>query len=263
MNLRTMKSYLSAALLLLATMGVAHAQCDTLSVDFGEASWGLAPDGLTTFFDTAYVDVEYADEIHLLVPTTASEVDSTIALDAPIDSVVISGVVLLDTLSGAVLTFEEVGLTYICNNFGDCADPCTFLSGSQYCANFEGTPTVSGDFVLSMEVEVWVTIFGFPISQPFSFDGFPFPIVGNAIDHVDELNQGVRVFPNPVQGQVSLSGARGAQAVLRGMDGRSLRQFEVTDDRMQLDLGGIPDGLYVLHLTGAGKDEVIRLVVQH
>ena len=89
-----MKAFLPAVMLLLATAGVAHAQCDPMSVDFGEATWGLAPDGETTFFDTAYVDVAYADEVHLLVPSFAIDVVPDTPLNAPIDSVVIEAVLL-------------------------------------------------------------------------------------------------------------------------------------------------------------------------
>ena len=32
--------------------------------------------------------------------------------------------------------------------------------------------------MLSLEVEVWATVFGFPLATPFSFSGFPFPIAG-------------------------------------------------------------------------------------
>ena len=65
-------------------------------MDFGTEPWGLAPDGEETFFDAAEIDVPYTDDVHLLVPSTASEVVPDTPLDAPIDSVVISAVLLVD-----------------------------------------------------------------------------------------------------------------------------------------------------------------------
>ena len=258
-----MKAYLPAALLLLATASVASAQCDPMSVDFGEATWGLAPDAETTFFDTAYVDIAYADEVHLLVPSFAIDVVPDTPLNAPIDSVVIEAVLLVDTLAGDTLTFEEVGLEYICNNNGDCADPCTFLGGGQYCASFVGTPIVEGNYVLSMEVAVWATVFGFPLATPFSFDGFPFPILGDTVDNVEEWNTAIEAYPNPVRDRLTVKGATGAVASLRSLDGRVLRSEALTSGVAELDFSSVPNGIYFLTLVGEGVDEVQRLVVQH
>ena len=108
-----------------------QAQCDPEAVDFGEESWGLSPDAETTFFDTAYVGLDYVDEVHLLVPSFAIDVVPDTPLNAPIDSVVIEAVLLVDTVSGDTLTFEDAGLEYVCNNNGDCVDPCTFLGGGR------------------------------------------------------------------------------------------------------------------------------------
>ena len=195
----------SAAVLFVAAS--VHAQCDPQSVDFGEESWGLSPDAETTFFDTAYVGLDYADEVHLLVPSFAIDVVPDTPLNAEIDSVVIEGVVLVDTLAGDTLTFEEAGLQYTCNNNGDCADPCTFLGGEQYCADFSGVPVVTGNYILSLEVSVWATVFGFPLATPFSFDGFPFPIL-DPTSSVEALALAqLSVYPNPASEVLTLSGA--------------------------------------------------------
>ena len=76
--------------LTLASCLTVSAQCDPLEVDFGEEPWGLAPDGVETFIDPAEISVPYTDDVHLLVPSMASEVVPETPLDAPIDSVVIS-----------------------------------------------------------------------------------------------------------------------------------------------------------------------------
>ena len=148
--------------------------CDGSSVDFGEAAWGHVPDGEQTFFDSAYVNVAYNDDVHLLVPSFASDLEPETPLDAPIDSVVIIAVLLVDTLNGDTLTFAELGLDYECNNLGDCTDPCTFLGGGQYCASFSGVPNQTGEYILSMQVNVWATVFGFPLVTPYSLIEMPF-----------------------------------------------------------------------------------------
>ena len=99
---------LAASCVMLVLACSLQAQCDPEAVDFGEATWGLSPDGETTFFDTAYVSVAYVDEVHLLVPSFAIDVVPDTPLNAPIDSVVIEAVLLVDTVAGDTLTFEDV-----------------------------------------------------------------------------------------------------------------------------------------------------------
>lgn len=256
-----LKSILRGAALALAALVCVSisAQCDPAAVDFGEEPWGLAPDGEVTFFEPASVGVAYTDDVHLLVPSFASEVVPETPLDAPIDSVVIVEVLLVDTISGDTLDFVDAGLEYACNNLGDCTDPCTFLGGGQYCATFTGVPSISGEFMLSLEVEVWATIFGFPLATPFSFSGFPFPISDgtNNVDAADVAK--TQAYPNPTAGAFVLDGAVGCQAVLRSTDGQLVRQWRVNSLREQVEMTGCAPGVYFLELTAEGRREVLRL----
>lgn len=240
-----------------------QAQCDPEAVDFGEEPWGLAPDGEETFFEVAEVGVAYADDVHLLVPSFASEVVPETPLDAPIDSVVISMVLLVDTITGDTLLFTDAGLEYACNNLGDCTDPCTFLGGGQYCAAFTGTPTVAGDYMLSLEVEVWATVFGFPLATPFSFSGFPFPILGETNGVVLNDAEEAQVYPNPNRGQFTLSGAAGCEAALWSMDGQCVRNWSVMNAQESVEMNGLAEGLYYLEVIGVSRREVLRVAVTH
>ena len=245
--------------LTLASCITVSAQCDPLEVDFGEEPWGLAPDGVETFFDAAEISVPYTDDVHLLVPSMASEVVPETPLDAPIDSVVISAVLLVDSIAGDTLDFADVGMAYECNNLGDCTDPCTFLGGEQYCASFTGVPTVAGDFMLSLEVEVWATVFGFPLAAPFSFSGFPFPIAGEVNGVEDAKAAAPRAYPNPSNGQFVLQDAQGSTAVLRALDGQSIRTWQVNSSAEQVSMDGLSPGVYFLELVAKGRREVLRV----
>lgn len=246
------------ALTLVACLTVS-AQCDPLEVDFGAEPWGLAPDGEETFFDAAVIAVPYSDDVHLLVPSMASEVVPETPLDAPIDSVVISAVLLVDSISGDTLDFAEVGMEYLCNNLGDCTDPCTFLGGEQYCASFTGTPTVAGEFMLSLEVEVWATVFGFPLATPFSFSGFPFPISDGTSSVGEDFQVAPRAYPNPSNGVFTLTGAEGSSAVLRALDGQQIRSWNVNSTMEQVSLDAMAPGVYFLELVAEGRREVLRV----
>lgn len=253
----------AASFAVLFSAVAAHAQCDPLSVDFGAESWGLSPDAETTFFDTAYVGLDYVDEVHLLVPSFAIDVVPDTPLNAEIDSVVIEGVVLVDTLAGDTLAFEEAGLQYSCNNNGDCVDPCTFLGGEQYCADFSGIPVVTGNYILSLEVSVWATVFGFPLATPFSFDGFPFPILDptNSVEAL-ALAQ-LSVFPNPATDAFTLSGAEGAEVRMVSAQGDLLRHWKGVSSRENLSCDGLSNGLYFLHIQRGEGREVRRVLIQH
>lgn len=260
-----MKISFRRLLAILPLMGgvAALAQCDPLEVDFGGEPWGLAPDGVETFFEPAELGVSYTDDVHLLVPSYASEVVPDTPLDAPIDSVVISAVLLVDTLSGDTIMFSDAGLDYACNNLGDCADPCTFLGGGQYCAAFTGVPTVAGSFMLTLEVEVWATVFGFPLATPFSFSGFPFPIAGE-VDGVEaHAAHRPTVFPNPAQGWMMLQGAQGMDATLWSLDGQRITAWNVSSMEERVQLEDVPAGLYALELVSSGRREVLRVSVSH
>ena len=251
-----------SAVALLALVGTINAQCDPESVDFGEATWGLNPDGETTFFDTAYVGLAYSDEVHLLVPSYAADVVPDTPLNAPIDSVVIQAVVLLDTLAGDTLTFEDVGLEYVCNNSGDCVDPCTFLGGGQYCATFSGLPSVEGDFVLSMEVNVWATVFGFPLATPYSFDGLPFPIIDPTSSVGEHDFAGLTMFPNPANDFFILDGAEGAMVQLMSAEGRLVKEWLEESSMATVSCDGWCEGVYFLRILKGEAVQVRRLLVQ-
>lgn len=259
MNSLTLRS--TAMVLAVLVSNLLAAQCDPESVDFGESPWGLAPDGVDTFFEVAELGVDYLDEVHLLVPSFASEVVPDTPLDAPIDSVVIAAVLLVDTLTGDTLDFSDAGLDYVCNNLGDCADPCTFLGGGQYCATFSGLPSIAGDFMLSLEVEVWATVFGFPLATPFSFSGFPFPILGE-VDGIDvDGANGFSVYPNPTAGDFTVDGVLGGKALLYSMDGRLLRQWNFANQRQRLSVTDLPAGIYMLGVAAEDRYDVLRLSI--
>ena len=239
-----------------------QAQCDPDAVDFGEETWGLNPDGETTFFDGAILGVAYTDDVHLLVPSFAIDVVPDTPLNAPIDSVVIESVVLVDPLTSESVTFAEVGLEYSCNNNGDCVDPCTFLGGGQYCATFSGVPTVSGEFELAMEVNVWSTVFGFPLATPFSFDGLAFSIVDPANSVNEQGAFGLSAYPNPASDQFTLVGTEGVKMQLMGAEGRLIKAWTATSSQTTLACDDWAEGVYFLRMEKGEAVQVRRLLVQ-
>jgi hypothetical protein len=150
------------------------AQC-TADFDFpADATFGLSPDPLLeeTFSD-GYFGEEYADTLHILVPTSA---DDLVGIPLPVDSVVVQSISLIGE-SGESLLISEVGLELTPNNNGDSGNPYAFLGGMQYCATLSGIPDTTGFFFASINVVGWASLFGSSISEEVPFEGYSLTII--------------------------------------------------------------------------------------
>ena len=253
-------SFLATLLLSMA----ATAQCEP-DFDFGTAEWGASPDAsVGEQFDTAFVDVPYADVFHVLVPTDASAIDPMFQL--PLDSVILTSVVLTDTTSLEQYSLEDIGLEIVCNNLGSSPNPCTLIAGAQYCASLEGTPTSGGVFQMSLDVEAWVTVFGVGVAQPYSFAGYILDVIGEStIDVSDVLAAEWNVFPNPANDVLTIEkGSADAWVKVFNIAGQemnleSLRQ----SSRLTVNTANWPNGLYFVSCQSNDGVSTRRVVIQH
>jgi hypothetical protein len=147
--------------------------------DFGGASFAYEPDGVTTQLETAVVGASYADVLHVLWPTLASDIVPDTPVDAPIDSVLISSVSIVDISTGDTLELDAVGLTLDCAQAEESVPDCAFFGGEQACIALSGIPLIPGEFLLLVETEMWATVFGFPLATPFAFSEWPLTIVAS------------------------------------------------------------------------------------
>ena len=176
---------LAASLLLCVTLG-ANAQC-TIDYDFGESTFGVSPDpNLGETFVTGMLDEPYYDVLHILIPTSAADIDDQFPPTLPIDSVVVeeNGVVFTDTVTSETFLPEEIGLSLVYNNNGDSGNESSFLGGQQYCASIQGTPDRAGIYRISIDVLGWATIFT-PFNAPYTFDNFTLRVNCPVVEGVD------------------------------------------------------------------------------
>lgn len=191
---------------LLASFAAA-AQC-VADYDFGTAPFGVSPDPLLgESFEQAVLNVAYEDVIHIKVPTSAADIDPTFPAAAPIDSITLVGVSLVDLNTAMTYDVEEIGLSIVCNNNGDSVDPCTFYGGTQYCASLEGTPTIAGEFQLIIDVIGYTTIFGIVVPQEVSFDQYNFSVLdpNNVEDQIAFALGMEQNSPNPFSKNTSIA----------------------------------------------------------
>ena len=254
--------YLFAALV--AATSWASAQCEP-DFDFGEAEWGASPDAsVGEQFDTAYVDIPYADVFHVLVPTDASAIDPMFQL--PLDSVILVDVTLTDTTTLETYTLEDIGLEIVCNNLGSSPNPCTLIAGAQYCASLEGTPTSGGVYQMSLDVQAWVTVFGVGVAQPYAFAGYILDVVGESSNGVQVAETATwKAYPNPVQDQLIVE-TPSADALIQvhNLAGQAMPLLtSVQSNRVTIQTSHWPNGLYfVSHQDPTGMS-TRRVVVQH
>jgi hypothetical protein len=163
-----------------------YAQC-TIDYDFGESTFGVSPDpNLGETFVTGMLDEPYYDVLHILIPTSAADIDDQFPPTLPIDSVVVeeNGVVFTDTVTSETFLPEEIGLSLVYNNNGDSGNESSFLGGQQYCASIQGTPDRAGIYRISIDVLGWATIFT-PFNAPYTFDNFTLRVNCPVIEGVD------------------------------------------------------------------------------
>ena len=184
MNSFFSKSLIGSAFLCLAVS--ASAQC-TIDYDFGESTFGVSPDpALGETFVVGMLDEAYYDVLHILIPTSAADIDDQFPPTLPVDSVVVAenGVVFTDTVTNETFLPEEIGLSLAYNNNGDSGNESSFLGGQQYCASIQGTPDRAGIYRISIDVLGWATIFT-PFNAPYTFDNFTLRINCPVIEGID------------------------------------------------------------------------------
>lgn len=263
---RMNKFYIGSLVGLLSVALSASAQCEP-DFDFGEAMWGASPDAsIGEQFDTAYVDVPYFDVFHVLVPVDASAIDPNFPL--PLDSVILVSTTLVDTTSLETMGLPDIGLEIICNNLGASPDPCTLISGAQYCASLEGTPTTPGVFQMSLDVMAYVTIFGVAVGQPYQFSGYILDVVGEGNPDGIEESSAIQweLIPNPAEEYFQVQNIQpGSDIVIRDVSGRIV-DTEVSWNRESNALfqtSSWPNGIYLISVQHSLGIQTQKLVVQH
>ena len=249
---------------LVALSSTVFAQCEA-DFDFGDVEYGAYPDAsVGEQFDTAFVGVPYLDVFHVLVPEDASAIEPTITF--PLDSVILVSASLIDTVTLQALDFSDVGLEIVCNNNGTSPDPCTLIAPGQYCANLEGTPTVTGVYQMTLNVLAYVTVFGQAVGQPFDFTGYILDIKEGEVNNIQEAKAATAaLYPNPANEQVYLSFDESTGVRWRVLDitGREIQSGITTGNMAQWSVADWTDGVYFVSWSDQGNTTTRRLVVQH
>jgi len=241
------------------------AQC-TADFDFGTSLYGASPDATVgEQFDTAFLNEFYEDIFHVLVPVDASAIDPAFTL--PLDSIILTTATLTDPNTGSSFSFSDVGLEIVCNNNGVSSNPCSFHGGGQYCAVLTGTPNQTGVFDMTLDVQAYVTVFGIPIPQPYSFSGYVLTIEDNGavigVAESDSALPSLALFPNPSDDWVTVSTVHANRLAVSDLTGRVVYETILNENRShRFQVLGWSPGVYVVAVEGHGGVHCTQLVVQ-
>ena len=211
-------------LFLLAYSACYSAQCD-IDFDFGDAGFGVSPD-ITAgeLLVDGTLNEPYFDVLHILIPATAADIDSTYPPTLPVDSVIVlgdivaedgtlSGIVFTDTVTNEVFHAQEIGLEVLFNNNGDSPNVNTLLGGEQYCAAIQGTPSRPGVYRISIDMLAWATIFT-PFNSPWTLENLLLQVQSEASPSLcqadfDFMGASIGISPDPALGEYPAPGVMG------------------------------------------------------
>lgn len=167
--------------------GTCNAQCtpgDSLSCPDPENNGEVCPELLPN----AMVNQTYQQEFTILAPPAYHDSATSITID-------LHHIKLLDVGN------LPPGITWVSNT-----DDSVFMVGTYYCVLMEGTPSVTGEYPLEIQVEVYINFFGTPILADTIVDS-----TSLAISVIEESGlfeygvspiQNLEIFPNPFSSSV-------------------------------------------------------------
>lgn len=215
---------------------------------YADSVFGVWPD-TTENFMPGQLAVPYSQDLNLIVPVSAQDIDPTFPA-VNIDSVVFNGV---DGLPN--------GLAVSCAS--QTAAPCTYLPTVLGCGVVSGTPTEAGLFELTLNVTGYFTLFGSAVPYPLTFTGYRIFILdptGIADLGPAGLN-GVKNVPNPFTARTSIefqlqrpSDVRLRVFNLLGDELYSLRTIgRVGPNRIPFESSTLQEGVYLYKLECEGE----------
>jgi hypothetical protein len=265
------KLILSAAVFLNAI--IVLAQCDPAAHDWAGAAYGVSPNPqLGEQFQTAYLNQPYSDVIYVKAPSSSTDIDSTLTIDIPLDSIRLDSILINTGLGWVDVT--SIGLTVTCNNLGLLPSPCTFPAGGTYCGDVSGTPNVAGVFPIKIKITGFATFFGGPVSVPQTFEGYQFTVLDPAANVQETIAQNLNLGqnrPNPVVTETDinfdLARAETVHFVVTNLVGSKVYEKKVIAKRgnntLNFDASELESGIYLYSIEASGKRFTKRMVVQH
>ena len=240
--------------LLIGSAASLNAQC-TPDPLYQDSLFGVWPDTIEDFAPGS-VGVSYSDQMDLIIPDDAGDIDPNLA-GTMIDSV------RMDSIQGM-----PPGLSIACNSHTGA--PCTYLSATLGCGVIQGVPTVAGSYPLTIHVTGYSQLFGFPLSFPYAFTGYQIDIGTAGILDQPVAISGAQNIPNPFGQRTSIEWnmSRPSTATVKVFNLLGEKLWSQTSEgrsglnKIVFDANGLEDGIY-LYEVQAGDTRFTGRMVLH
>jgi hypothetical protein len=248
-----MKKLLLSALFA-TTYALSWGQSCTPGINFVDSTYGIWPD-TTQNLPPADPNVAYSTDINFKVPSTVTaEIDPSGQF---VGSVIQQ--FTIDAVQGL-----PPGFDFACN-----VTNCTYLGGSNGCANLYGTTDSVAVFPVSVDITATVLVVLFPglpptpVTQTVSFDGYKI-VVGSG-GTIDKVINPLSLQPNPAKTTLEVTGlyAGGSSLVtLRDLTGKTIDVLQTNASTAIFDLSKLSSGSYLIELTdvfGTQQQKFVKL----
>ena len=248
-----MKKLLLSALFA-TTYALSWGQSCTPGVNFVDSTYGIWPD-TTQNLPPADPNVAYSTDINFKVPSTVTaEIDPSGQF---VGSVIQQ--FTIDAVQGL-----PPGFDFACN-----ISNCTYLGGSNGCANLYGTTDSVAVFPVTVDITATVLVVLFPglpptpVTQTVSFDGYKI-VVGSG-GTIDQVINPLSMQPNPATATIEVAGlfAGGSSVVtLRDLSGKTIEVLQTNASSVTFDLSKLASGSYLIELTdsfGTQQQKFVKL----
>jgi hypothetical protein len=237
-----MKKLLLSALFA-TTYALSWGQSCTPGINFVDSTYGIWPD-TTQNLPPADPNVAYSTDINFKVPSTVTaEIDPSGQF---VGSVIQQ--FTIDAVQGL-----PPGFDFACN-----VSNCTYLGGSNGCANLYGTTDSVAVFPVSVDITATVLVVLFPglpptpVTQTVSFDGYKI-VVGSG-GTIDKVINPLSLQPNPATTTLEVTGLYAGSSslvTLRDLTGKTIDVLQTNASSVTFDLSKLASGSYLIELTDA------------
>jgi hypothetical protein len=251
-----MKKLLLFSFSFLATVSL-HAQSCTPGADFADSTYGAWPDTIQNF-PPGSVGVPYSTDLNFKVPNT---VTPEVAGNNPTAQAFIGSTIQGFKVTG--VTGLPQGFNYACN-----VDTCGYAGGANGCANLYGTPSATGTFPLTINVDAVVLIelipgFPTPVTQSTTFDGYKL-VIGTAGTST-KLIEPFSVHPNPANTKITLNGLSDKLNIssisISNMEGKMIRTItSFSGETLDVNVSSFESGVYFINIAYESGSETIKFV---
>jgi len=249
--MQMMKNIILSSLFTMTCLFI-NAQSCTPGTNFIDSTYGVWPD-TTQNFPQADPNVFYSTDLNFKVPDSV-----TPAIDP---SGAFVGSVIQQFAVSDVIGLPP-GFDYACN-----VANCTYLGGSNGCANIFGTTDTIGVFPITIEVSATVLIAAIPglppvpVTQAVNFDGYQILVGTNG--QIEALIVPFSVVPNPATNQLTVSGylpSSETEISIQDLSGKVLDRKPASQYELTFDLSKLQSGSYIVSVSDASGSRTQHFV---